>query len=242
MPVRRSTMRKRRIRKLAKSAARKLALVAVGAMCLLLVVMVGYRFVAPPVSTLMIWRSIEGRSMDYRWTSLEDISPALPRAVIASEDARFCAHNGVDWGAVSDVIDDIVEDADGAPRGASTIPMQTVKNLFLWPWRSYIRKAFEIPMAYMISAIWPKRRVLEIYLNIVEWGPGIYGAEAAAQRHFGKSARRLNGGEAALLAAALPNPKVRRAGRPGPLTRAAAQRILRRMRDIGPYVSCVERG
>ena len=161
--------------------------------------------------------------------------------MIASEDARFCSHHGVDWGAVSDVIDDIVEDVNGAPRGASTIPMQTVKNLFLWPWRSYIRKAFEVPMAYVASALWPKRRMIEIYLNIVEWGPGIYGAEAAARRHFGKSARNLNGGEAALLAAALPNPKVRRAGRPGPLTRAAAQRILSRMRDIGPFVTCVER-
>lgn len=211
-------------------------------MCLIVLVMASYRFIAPPVSALMVWRSLEGRSIDYRWTPLEEISPALARAVIASEDAQFCVHNGVDWGAVSDVVDDIVEDAGVAPRGASTIPMQTMKNLFLWPHRSYIRKAFEVPLATFASAIWPKRRMLEIYLNIVEWGPGIYGAEAAAQRHFGKSAKRLNGGEAALLAAALPNPIVRRVGRPGPLTRAAAQRVLRRMQGIEPHVRCVERG
>lgn len=229
------------MRKLAKNGLRKLAWAIGGAVFLFLVLIVGYRFIAPPVSTLMIWRLFEGRSMDYRWTPLEKISPALPRAVIASEDGRFCAHNGVDWNAVSDVIDDIVEDADGAPRGASTIAMQTVKNLFLWPQRSYIRKVFEVPLAYLTNAVWSKRRMIEIYLNIVEWGPGIYGAEAAAQRHFGKSARRLNGDEAALLAAALPNPIIRRAGRPGPLTRAAAQRILRRMRGIGPYISCIKR-
>lgn len=213
---------------------------AVGAMvCLVLAAIVLYRFVPPPVSTLMVWRAVEGRSVDYRWVALDKISPALPRAVIASEDTRFCAHRGVDWDAVSLVIEDIVEDGNGAPRGASTIAMQTVKNLFLWPSRSYIRKAFEIPMAYAADAVWSKRRLLEIYLNIVEWGPGVYGAEAAARRHFGKPASRLNGGEAALMAAALPSPIQRRAGRPGPQTRAIAQKVLARMRGIRPYMTCL---
>ncbi len=218
----------------------RIGALATGAIiCVILFAIVLYRFVPPPVSNLMIWRAVEGQSIDYRWVSLDEISAALPRAVIASEDNRFCAHHGVDWDAVSLVIEDIVEDGNGTPRGASTIAMQTVKNLFLWPSRSYIRKAFEIPLAYVADAVWSKRRLLEIYLNIVEWGPGVYGAEAAARRHFGKSAARLNGGEAALLAAALPSPIQRRAGRPGPQTRAIAQKVLARMRGIRPYMSCL---
>lgn len=215
------------------------ALAAGSIACVILLGIFVYRFVPPPVSSLMVWRAAEGQGIDYRWVALDDISAALPRAVIASEDTRFCAHRGVDWDAVSLVIEDIVEDGKGTPRGASTIAMQTVKNLFLWPSRSYIRKALEIPLAYTADAVWPKRRLLEIYLNIVEWGPGVYGAQAAARTHFGKPAGRLNGGEAALLAATLPNPIQRRAGRPGPRTRAIAQKILARMRGIRPYMTCL---
>ena len=119
---------------------------------------------------------------------LSEISPNLVQAVIASEDQRYCLHNGVDWGALRDVVDD----EDGPSRGASTLPMQTVKNLFLWHGRSYLRKALEVPLALYFDAVVPKKRILEIYLNIAEWGPGIYGAEAAAQYHFGVPAAKLS--------------------------------------------------
>ncbi len=243
MATARSTRRLTRggLLKVLRKVVRYGVLAAGALLCLSLAATVIYRFVPPPVSTLMVWRAVEGRGIDYRWVPLDEISPALPRAVIASEDNRFCSHHGVDWGAVSLVIEDIVEDGNGAPRGASTIAMQTVKNLFLWPWRSYVRKALEIPLAHVVDAVWSKRRLLEIYLNIVEWGPGVYGAEAAARKHFGKPASRLNGGEAALLAAALPSPIQRRAGRPGPQTRAIAQKVLARMRGIGPHMACLGR-
>ncbi len=116
------------------------------------------------------------------------MSPHLPRAVISSEDARFCQHHGVDWIEFQDVIDEAFDDEEGPLRGASTIPMQTAKNLFLWDGRNIIRKGLEIPLAYWMDYVWPKRRMIEIYLNIVEWAPGVYGAEAASHYHFKKPA------------------------------------------------------
>jgi monofunctional glycosyltransferase len=184
-----------------------------------------YRFVTP-VSTLMLARWATLRPVERVVVPLDAIAPALPAAVIGSEDARFCAHRGVDWGALREVIDDAGD--DGPSRGASTIAMQTAKNVFLWPGRSYIRKALELPIALYIDLVWGKRRVMEVYLNVAEWGDGVFGAEAAARRHFGKSARNLTRGEAALLAAALPNPRVRNAGRPTGRHRALAGRVLAR--------------
>ena len=128
-----------------------------------------------------------GQTLERVYVPLNQISPNLRLAVIASEDAPFCHHHGVDWGALREVIDDA--DEDGPSRGASTIAMQTAKNLFLWPWRSAIRKGVEIPLALMIDFVWGKRRVLEVYFNIAEWGEGVFGAEAAAQHYFQKSAR-----------------------------------------------------
>ncbi len=194
-----------------------------------------YRFVTP-VSTLMLARWATFRPVERLVVPLEAISPSLPAAVIASEDARFCAHHGVDWAALREVIDDA--DDDGPSRGASTIAMQTAKNVFLWPGRSYIRKGLELPIALYIDLVWGKRRVMEVYLNVAEWGDGIFGAEAAARRHFGKSARNLTRSEAALLAAALPNPRVRNAGRPTGRHRALAGRILARS-DGGGTNGCV---
>src|SRR3954471_20440666 len=165
-----------------------------------------YLAVTPP-STLMLARWVTGRAVQRIVVPLTAISPFLPAAVIASEDARFCQHHGVDWDALSDVVDDM---GDGGPaRGASTITMQTAKNAFLWSSRSYIRKAIEIPLALYLDLVWGKRRTMEIYLNVAEWGQGIFGAEAAARHHFGKSARELTRREAALLATALPNPILR---------------------------------
>ena len=180
---------------------------------------------------------LSGVSIRQQWVDFDEISPALPRAVVISEDATFCRHWGVDWSAVGEALED-AEDGGGV-RGASTIPMQTAKNLFLWNGQSYIRKALEVPLAYAMSAIWPKRRVLEIYLNIAEWGPGIFGAEAAARYHFGKSASQLTPREASLLAAALPSPRTRNAGRPNGQTARIAARIGARVGREAQDAACV---
>jgi monofunctional glycosyltransferase len=198
-----------------------------------------YRFI-PPVSTLMLARWATLRPVERTIVPLDAIAPSLAMAVITSEDARFCNHRGVDWGALREVIEDAEDDAPS--RGASTIAMQTAKNLFLWPGRSYVRKALELPIALYLDLIWGKRRVMEVYLNIAEWGDGIYGVEAAARRHFGKSARSLTPAEAALLVAALPNPHRRNAGRPSPRHRALAGRLLLRMERHSPGRACLQPG
>ncbi len=212
--------------------ARRLLLGAGVAMVVVLAALVlAYRF-APPVSTTMLARWAFGEAVDRRYVPLEQMSVALRKAVVVAEDARFCHHNGVDWEALRGVIE--AADADGPARGASTIPMQTAKNLFLWPSRSYLRKALEIPLALTLDVAWPKRRILEVYLNIAEWGDGIFGAEAAAQRYFSKSADRIDAREAALLATALPSPLRRDASRPTRGHAALARRILFRTRVADP--------
>ena len=196
-----------------------------------------YRFL-PPVSTLMLARWVKGETVERDYVPLENISLFLRTAVIVSEDARFCMHGGVDWGALREVVETAEE--DGPSRGASTIAMQTAKNLFLWPSRSYLRKGIEIPLAIMIDLAWPKRRILEIYLNVAEWGAGIYGAEAAARHYFHKSAERLDAREAALLASALPSPGRRNSARPSPRHAGLAARIMARARGADSLVACVK--
>jgi len=199
--------------------------------------LLAYRFV-PPVSTLMLARWALREEVDRRYVPFEHISLDLRKAVVVSEDARFCRHDGVDWDSLRGVIDSA--DAGGPARGASTIAMQTAKNLFLWPSRSYLRKAIEIPLALALDAAWPKQRVLEIYLNIAEWGDGIFGAEAAAQHYFSKSADRIDAREAALLATALPNPHRRNAARPARGHAALARRLLARMQGTDPQlIACI---
>ncbi len=167
----------------------------------------------PPVSTPMLWRWATGQRVERTYVRLDAIAPVLPAVVIASEDARFCEHNGVDWTSLRTVIDDA--DSLDDVRGGSTITQQLAKNLFLWNGRSFVRKAVEFPLALWIDLVMPKRRVLELYLNIAEWGPdGQFGAEAGARYAFGKSARTLSMREAALMAAVLPNPIKRSAKRP----------------------------
>lgn len=184
----------------------------------------------PPVSTLMLGRWVTGRSVERSYVAISSINPILPALAVASEDARFCLHGGVDWAALRDVMDSS-EDA-GPNRGASTITMQIAKNLFLWPGRSYIRKAMEIPIALVLDLIWSKRRTMEIYLNVAEWGPdGVFGAEAAARRHFKKTAASLGRREAALLVAALPNPILRDPVHPSRLQSAKANTILARVSE-----------
>lgn len=193
--------------------------------------------VATPPSTLMLGRWLTGQSTQRDAVPLDAVSPALVQAVMASEDQRFCLHDGVDWGALREVVDD----EEGPSRGASTITMQTVKNVFLWPGRSYLRKGLEIPLALLADAVWGKRRTLEIYLNVAEWGEGVFGAEAAARHWFRKGARELSRGEAALLAAVLPNPIQRSAGKPSRGVKAIAARIQARMGQFDGLMGCLKR-
>ena len=206
---------------------------------LLPVVLVPLYWILPPVSTLMLWRWVTLQRVERVWTPISSISPHVPRMVIAGEDGRFCTHRGVDWRELQAVIDDYADEGDA--RGASTVPMQVAKNLFLWPGRQVIRKVLEIPLAYYMSAVWSKTRMMEIYLNIAEWGPdGEFGIEAAARRAFRKSARELSPEEAALLVGALPNPHVRDPRRAGPLLTRAANVRMRNAANGGPAaVSCV---
>lgn len=172
-----------------------------------------FRYVDPPLTATMVRSAVEQRVwLDHRPVDLARISPQLQRAVIAAEDGRFCAHNGIDFDAVGDAVADY-EDS-GRLRGASTVSMQVARNVFLWTGGGVVRKALEAPLALALDAAWPKRRVLEVYFNIAEWGPGIFGAEAAAQHYFHKPASALSSFEAARLAAVLPNPIRWNAGKP----------------------------
>jgi len=185
-----------------------------------------------PVSTLMAWRWLTGAPVSRQWIDFSAVSPALPRSVVASEDAKFCSHHGIDWDALREVIDD-AEDGEVA-RGGSTITQQVAKNLFLWPGRSVVRKGLEIPLAIWIDLVLPKQRILEIYLNIAEWGPsGQFGVEAGATYAFGRSASTLSPREAALLAAILPNPIRRSARNPGPGVRRLAGTYMARAQAQG---------
>ena len=177
--------------------------------------------VGHPVSTLMAWRWLKGAPVSRQWIDLKAMSPALPRSVVGAEDAKFCSHRGVDWDALREVMDD-AEDGE-VTRGGSTITQQVAKNLFLWPGRSVVRKALELPLSLWIDLVLGKQRVLEIYLNIAELGPsGQFGVEAGSQYAFGRSAATLSPREAALLASILPNPVRRSARNPGPGVRRLA--------------------
>ena len=195
--------------------------------------------VVPPVSTLMLARQATMQPVTRIWMPIENISPALIRSVLASEDARFCQHFGVDLVELQNVMDTA---DDGEPaRGASTITMQLAKNLFLWNGRSFIRKGLEMPLAIYLNAVMSKRRQLEIYLNIAEWGPdGQFGIEAGSQRAFRKRARDLSPREAALMAVMLPNPHRRDAGKPRPgLSRLAGRLQARLPREGADMTACL---
>src|SRR5262249_32747347 len=177
--------------------------------------------VIDPVSTVMLWRRLSGARVERQYVPIARISPTLPPAVIIAEDGRFCSHHGIDLTEIREAINES-DDIDEM-RGGSTITQQVAKNLFLWRGRSFVRKALEFPLALWIDLILTKRRILEIYLNIAEWGPnGEFGAEAGARRAFGKSTRDLSREQAALLAAVLPNPVTRNARQPGPGLRRLA--------------------
>lgn len=192
-----------------------------------------YRFVDPPGTPLMLLRKFDDRytgAVRKHWVPLRRISPNAIRAVIAAEDARFCEHNGFDFAQIEKAMRE--NRRGGKLRGASTITQQTAKNLFLWPGRNYVRKGLEAWFAVLLELFWSKDRIIEVYLNVVEWGDGIYGIEAAARRYYGRPARRLTPGQAASLAAVLPNAWVFSPVDPSRLTRARAAMIEARMRAV----------
>ncbi len=197
-----------------------------------------YRATPPPQTPLM-W--LRGGQVHYEWTPLDKISRHLARSAVAAEDEGFCTHGGFDRAAIEKAWDAYVgadEDERATLRGGSTISQQTAKNVFLWPGRTWVRKALEAWITLYIEAIWPKKRILEVYLNVVEWGPGIYGAEAAARYHFHKSASALDAHEAALLASVLPSPLKWSASKPGPYVRGRADTIAGRAAKLGAYANC----
>jgi monofunctional biosynthetic peptidoglycan transglycosylase len=191
-----------------------------------------------PLSTLMLKDLATLQGYDRRWVSIDDVAPVLAHSVIMSEDGQFCRHHGVDLGELRVVIDDAL--AGEPTRGASTITMQTVKNLYLWHGRSIVRKVLEVPYAIYFDLVLPKKRIMEIYLNIAEWAPGVYGIEAGAQHHFGVPAKQLSARQAALLAVTLPNPATRNPAKPSASLRRLANTIQRRAAQAGDYVQCVD--
>lgn len=223
----------------ARRAARLAVLVFAGWLALMAFVILVFRFVDPPGSMLMAGQWLTGTQFQYQWVKLDQVSDNLKRAVVVSEDGRFCQHWGVD---PREIVAAIRRARNGTPRGASTITMQVAKNMFLWPSKSYVRKALELPLALMVDLMWSKSRILEVYLNIAEWGPGVFGAEAASQHHFKKPVRKLSQREAALLAVSLPNPIRRDAGDPGRGTLRLANALQARMRSSGQAANCALRG
>jgi monofunctional biosynthetic peptidoglycan transglycosylase len=197
-----------------------LAVVVVGPIAAVAV----YRFAPPPLTILMLQRAAAGQGLDHRWIPLSQMSPALARAAIAAEDAHFCSHNGFDFHAIQVALRHDARSPDSV-RGGSTISQQTAKNVFLWPDRSWVRKGLEAYFTVLIEGVWGKRRIMEVYLNTVEMGPGVYGVEAASQRYFHVSARQLNAVQAARLIAILPSPLTWQAVDPGPYVRRRSGRI-----------------
>lgn len=200
--------------------------------------LVAFRVLPPPVTPLMLIRLAEGEGLTRTWKPLDEIAPQLRAAVIASEDNLFCTHTGFDLNSLQDAVEDW--EAGRGTRGASTISMQTSKNLFLWPGRNLVRKGLEAYVTLWMELLWPKTRIAEVYLNIAEWGPGIYGAEAAAQAYFHKPAAKLTRRDAALMAAVLPNPRVWSPAKPTAYIARRSRIIQRRMTQVGPaLLDCV---
>jgi monofunctional biosynthetic peptidoglycan transglycosylase len=182
-----------------------------------------YRFVPPPATPLMVIRLAEGKGWNHRWRPIDEVSPALPRALIAAEDARFCDHHGFDFDALQKAYEN--NEKGKKIRGGSTISQQTAKNVFLWPGRSYVRKGLEAYFTVLIETLWGKKRIMEVYLNSIEFGPGLYGAEAASQVYFKVGADKLTPQQAARMAAILPSPLKWKAVNPGRYVKKRSSRI-----------------
>lgn len=212
---------------------RALSVAALAAMAAATVTVGVLATVPPPTTAFMIAARLDGSTatVRYQWRDASRISEHLLLAVIAAEDQRFPEHWGFDFDAIEKAV--AHNEKGGSVRGASTISQQTAKNLFLWPGRSYLRKGLEAALTVLLETLWTKRRILEVYANVAEMGPGIYGAEAAARAYFGKAAADLTREEAALLAAVLPDPKHRRPDRPSPAVVARQRWILGQMHALG---------
>lgn len=230
--VRPRQLRPRRRRGIVWRLGRVLFFTILGAVLLSILAVVVYGVVPPPATPLMVIRAIEGQPWRRQWVPYAAIAPDLARAVVAAEDAKFCEHHGFDFAALEQAWQENRQ--GGRVRGGSTVSMQTAKNVFLWPNRDWLRKGLEAYFTVLIELAWGKQRIMEVYLNSVEWGPGIYGAEAAARAHFGKSAAALTKREAALLAAVLPNPLRWSASKPTSYIQSYAGTIQARMNDITP--------
>jgi len=189
-----------------------------------------YLFIDPPATVLMMQRASEGETIRYHPTRINRMSPHIVRSVIAAEDANFCTHDGFDLEAIQEAM--AANARSGRVRGASTISQQVAKNVFLWPERSWLRKGFETYFTSLIEFMWPKRRIMEVYLNVAEWGDGNFGVEAAARARFGVSAADLTPLQAARLAAVLPSPNRWRADNPGPYVRRRSASIVQRARVV----------
>ena len=202
---------------------------------------VAFRFLPVVVTPLMVIRVVqqakEGRElkMSHDWVSLEEISPSLPVAVIASEDGKFLRHHGFDFEAIQHAAKRNLEHPEKRKLGASTISQQTAKNVFLWPGRSWWRKGLEAYFTSLIELLWTKQRIMEVYLNSIEMGEGIYGAEAVAQEHFGCTARELTRSQCALIAATLPNPRRFSSKHPSAYMLKRQKRIEREMKHVPPF-------
>ena len=208
-------------------ALRWLARLVLGGAAAYVALIVAYTVVNPPI-TLTIWSEMRRLgSVDQQWTPMDEIAPVVARSVVAAEDANFCRHWGFDMKAIRQAID------AGGDRGASTISQQTVKNVFLWQGRSWLRKGLEAWYTVLIEAMWPKTRILEVYVNVAEFGDGIYGAQAAARSYWDRDASRLTAEQSARLAAVLPAPRRYSAVRPGPYVQRRAAWIQRQMRQLG---------
>ncbi len=219
-----------RLRRIGRTVLRALVVLA-----LVPVVLVPLYIVIPPVSTLMIWTRVTSGPIERDWVGFDDIAKVLVVSVMMSEDGQFCAHHGVDWAELNALL----RDPEGPSRGASTIAMQTARNLFLWQSPSYVRKGLEIPIALYADLVWGKRRMMEIYLNIAQLGPNIFGIEAAAQHYFGRSAKDLTANQSALIAVTLPNPHVRNPAKPSRLMNSLARGVAARVRASGDYIKCL---
>ena len=191
-----------------------------------------YRYVNPPVTPLMVMKYFgEGQPIKKEWKDYDEISGNMKLAVIAAEDQTYPVHNGFDVDSIIDAIED--KQRGKRLRGASTISQQTAKNVFLWPSRTWTRKGAETYFTFLIETLWGKKRILEVYLNVMETGSGIYGTEKAAEVYFGKPAKRLTKGEAALIAAVLPNPERMSPGRPSGYVRERQAWIMGQMGNLG---------
>jgi monofunctional biosynthetic peptidoglycan transglycosylase len=197
-----------------------------------------YRFVNPPITLLMIQRNMERSSddkpfkMEKEWVDFEDISNNMKRAAVSAEDQLFLKHIGFDVKAIEKAFK--TNKKGKKIKGGSTISQQTAKNVFLWPGRSWVRKGFEAYFTLLIEILWSKERILEVYLNVIEMGDGVYGAEAAAQEYFGKSCRKLTKSQSALIAACFPNPRRWTPRKPTKYIKHRQYLILKNMRRLGP--------